>query len=149
MEKLLRSKNIETQPIQDLYSDDISFAYTKKLLDLNVLIEYYGVSSADTDEVWEEVAVFAHLKEGPVIHSYVLLVSNEVLGPLPIYRVIVDAVEFIERCEVKNVVEEMKAIATSYEVLTKAFEDPEFYENAIYMHNKAIELIQLKRTPLN
>src|SRR5215217_8321675 len=119
MEKLLSSKNIHVQVIQDLNGEEIYFAYTKKLLELNILIEYYGVTTSDDDSISEEVAVFVYCKQDTSIHTYVLFVSDQVLGPLPIYRLIVDAVEFIEHCDAKTVLEEMKAVTTSYEILDK------------------------------
>lgn len=135
--------------MEDLYGSEIDIAYTGKLLDLNVLIEFSGITVADDSAVSEEVGVFAHYFENGVVHSYVLFVSGEVLGPLPVVRIIADTVEFIERYGQEMVKENLKAIATFYEIIDRTHDNLKYYQNAVFKHTRALELIKKSREKIN
>lgn len=149
MRKLFASKNIRIQSFIDTYGDDINIAYTEKLLQRNVFIEFSGVAVSDDDDVSEEVSVSASYRENGMIYSCVLFVSGEVLGPLPVFRIIADAIEFIENCDVQTVGEDLETIATSYDILDKDYENKEYYQNAMFKHTRALELIKKSREHIN
>lgn len=149
MEKLFASKGIRIQSIEDLYQNEINLVYTSKLLQLNVLIEYFGVSIEGDPYVYEEVGVFASIYKNDVVHSYVLFVSGETLGPLPIFRIVADAVAFIELCDEETVKEDLKRIATSYSSINNKNDNIKYYKNAVFKHTKALELIKKSRENLN
>ncbi|SKB96011.1 hypothetical protein SAMN05660841_03299 [Sphingobacterium nematocida] len=117
MKKLFASKDIRIQEMEDLYGGGINIAYTSKLLQLNVLIEFFGVSIEGDPYVYEEVGVYASIYEDGIVHSYVLFISGETLGPLPTFRLIADAVDFIEACDQYAVKEDLKGIAMSYSAI--------------------------------
>lgn len=149
MEKLFASKGIRVQSMEDLYESEIKIAYTGKLLELSVLIEFFGITVNDDLSIPEEVGVFVSCHENGVVYSYVLFTSAETLGPLPVFRIIADAVEFIESCDQLTVKEDLKAIATSYEVLDKDYGNKKFYQNAVFKHTRALELIKKSRENIN
>ena len=149
MEKLLASKKISTVFMDDLFGEKINMAYTGKLFQSNILIEFFGVSVEGDPFIYEETGVFASLKQNDIIHSYVLFVSGETLGPLPISRVISDAVEYIESCGQKSLIEDLKEISTSYELIDANHDSKEFYKNALYKHNKSIEIIENRIRNIN
>ncbi|PWN64134.1 hypothetical protein [Chryseobacterium viscerum] len=149
MKKLFALKNIGIQPITDLYSDKINIAYTGKLLQLGVLIEFRGVVFENEPYLPEEILVFANICANGIIHSYVLFVSHEVLGPLPVFRVIADAIEFIEQCKAGSVIEELKQVATSYSAIDKSYENKEYYKNELWKYTRALGLIRKKREQVN
>ncbi|SOD17713.1 hypothetical protein [Pedobacter xixiisoli] len=149
MEKLFASKNIHIVSIKDLYNDERRIAYTSKLLKLNVLINFYGVVVEDKSDVYEEVGIFASYLENDIVHVYVLFISDNVLGPLPIFRLVVDAVDFIENCEAGSVKEDLKAISTFYSSLEDSAESMDDYDNAQFIHVRALEQIKIRRQNLN
>ncbi|WDF77151.1 hypothetical protein PQ469_25015 [Mucilaginibacter sp. KACC 22773] len=83
------------------------------------------------------------------MEQFILFVSAETLGPLPVFRIIADAIEFIENCDRQTVKEDLKAIATSYEVLDKDYDNKKFYQNAVIKHTRALELIKKSRENIN
>ncbi|QEM05015.1 hypothetical protein DIU31_016375 [Mucilaginibacter rubeus] len=141
MENLFASKNIQIVPIVDMYESELYFAYTPKLLQLNVFVEFFGVSKNDDDEVPEEVGVFANYYENGEVYTYVIFSSPELLGPLPVFRIIVDAVEFIENSNSHSVKELLKEIATSSEKIDKSHPNNKYYQNALFKYNAAEQLI--------
>lgn len=149
MEKLFASKNIRIQLMEDLYGSEINIAYTGKLLDLNVLIEFSGITVDDDPSLSEEVGVFANYFENGVVHSYVLFVSGEILGPLPVFRIIADAIEFIEKYGQEMVKENLKAIATFYEAIDRTHDNLKYYQNAVFKHTRGLELIKKSREKVN
>lgn len=149
MEKLFGSKNIRIQPIRDLYESETNIAYTDKLLKLNVFLEFFGVAIADDSSIPEETAVFAHHFDNDVVYSYVLFVSAQILGPLPVFRIIADAIEFIEMHDQRSANENLKAIATSYEILDHKHNNKKYYQNVIFKKRKALELIHEKQGNIN
>lgn len=149
MEKLFALKNMGIQPIVDLYSDEINTAYTDKLLQLGVLIEFSGVAVHNDPHLPEGTSISASLYTDGVVYSYILFVSNEILGPLPVFRIIADAVEFIESCHTETVIEDLKQIVTSYSALNENYQNKEYYENEVWKHTTALELIWKKREQVN
>ena len=147
MEKLFISKGIRIQSIEDLDQEEVNFAYTSKLLHLNVLIEFFGVSVEGDPYVYEETGVFASIYENDVVHSYVLFVSGETLGPLPIFRIIADAIAFIEICDKETVKNDLKGIATAYSSIDNKFDNVQYYKNVVFKHTRALEMIKKNRGP--
>jgi len=135
--------------MEDLDGEEIRIAYTSKLLELNVLLQFFGVSVEGDPYTYEEIGVFASSYENTVLHSYVLFVSDQVLGPLPIVRVIADAIEFIEQCDKGSVIEDLKGISTSYAAIDSDHENPAYYNNAVAKHIQALELIKKTRSNIN
>lgn len=149
MKKLLLCKNIHIQSFQDLYNSGINVAYTDELLRRKVLIEFGGVSICDDPYIYDEVTVSASYVEGENIHTYILFVSGETLGPLPIFRIIADAVDYIEQCDQINLLEELKSIATSYDYIDEHFENREYYNNELFKHAQTRQLIKEGRVNVN
>jgi hypothetical protein len=143
MKKILALNNIKT--VQSLYLD-LTFrdvAYTDKLLELNVIIDFNGVPISNKVENRDETIVSATLyQEDGTFHDYLLFSSDEILGPLIITRLIIDAVHFIETCDKENVIEELKTIATDYAVVEKNEDNLEYYEITETEYFDALKLIK-------
>jgi hypothetical protein len=142
MKKILALNNINT--IQSVYVDLTSrdVAYTDKLLELNVIIDFYGVPISNKVENREETNVSATIYRDGIFHHYILFSSVEILGPLVVTRLIVDAVQFIETCDRENVIEELKKIATDYLVVEKNEENIEYYEITETEYIDALKMIK-------
>jgi hypothetical protein len=143
MKKILALNNIGT--IQSVYADSTSrdVAYTPKLLELNVIIDFKGVPIVNQKDFQEETNVFATIHRDGKLHTYNLFSSDEIMGPLIISRLIIDAIEFIETCDKDDVIEQLKEIASEYFVID---ESTEFYKitrkeyfDAINMISKSLE----------
>lgn len=142
MEKLFAQKNIRLQPIVDQDGNDSFIAYTDKLLEYNILIEFYGVATDNYSDVPEEVGIFAvsHFKE--TYYSFVLFVTDGVLGPLPVFRIISDAIDFIEQCSPDTVLADLEEVSTSTSLYgNKSYEGKDYYESEVWKFKTAMELI--------
>ncbi|ALR29262.1 hypothetical protein ATE47_01370 [Chryseobacterium sp. IHB B 17019] len=90
----------------------------------------------------DETNVLATIHREGTFHQYMLFTSADVLGPLVITRLIVDAVQFIETCNRENVIEELKKIATDYKVVEKNKEDLKSYKITETEYFDAIRMIE-------
>jgi hypothetical protein len=149
MEKLFARNNIGFQPIVDQDGLDINFAYTDKLLSLNVLIEFYTAVLDDSEENYEEeTAVFAITYTKERSYSFALFVTSEVVGPLILFRIIADAIKFIEHSDKNSLLDDLEEIATGH-TTSDDVENPrdrkEFYENELWKFNTALGLIEEKK----
>lgn len=148
MKKILALNNIET--IYSVYADLTSreTAYTLKLLELGVIIDFRGVPIVNQKDFREETHVFASIHRDGIFYQYTLFSTDEILGPLVITRLIIDAVNYIETCNSENIIEELKEISTGYSVVNKnADEDINIYNiifneyfDAINMIKKSLEI---------
>lgn len=83
MEKLFKHNGIGLQPFVDEDGLDEHFAYTDKLLALNVLIEFYTAITDDSEENYEEETVVAAITyTEKCSYSFALFHSTNVTGPL-------------------------------------------------------------------
>ena len=141
MEKLFALRNIHLQPMADDDGFDLMIAYNDRLLDLNILIEFAGVAISEDSNVPEEISIHAISLQNDILYSYVLFVSGELLGPLPVYRLIADAVEFIERCNADTVLNDLEQICTSASRYDANYENREYYESIVWKFKTVLELI--------
>lgn len=144
MEKLFALKNILLQPLVDAYGDDLVIAYTEKLLDRNIILEFSGVSVNDDSGIPEEIGIFAIANVKNSIYLFTLFVSGEILGPLPVFRLVADAIEYIESCNKDTILSDLEEICTSVSVYDKNFENKEYYQSLVWKYNSALDLIRGK-----
>lgn len=135
MEKLFATKNIELLPMLHAELGERTLAFTDMLLQASLLFEIDGVCLAENNNTYEEVTIFATYQTPTSYHKYVLFVSDAVLGPLPIFRIVADAVEYIESCDVSTWVEDLKQIATAYETTGV---DKDYAQN-FELHNQKVK----------
>lgn len=149
MEKLFTRNNIGFQPIVDQDGLDINFAYNDKLLSLNVLIEFYTAVLDDSEANYEEeTAVFAITYTKERIYSFALFVTSEVVGPLILFPIIANAINFIEHSDKNTLLDDLEEIATGHST-SDDVENPHdrknLYENELWKFNTALDLIKEKK----
>lgn len=131
MEKLFERGKIGLQPFVAADGLDKHFAYTDKLLELNILIEFYTAVIDDSEENYEEeTAIFAITYNKERSYSYALFHSVEVIGPLLLFRIIADAIHFIEHSSKGNLLDDLEEISTGH-TTSDILEDPK--ERAAYL----------------
>lgn len=149
MKKLFALKNISLQPMVVQDGLDITIAYTKQLLAKDVLIEFYTApTSDDPHDTEEETAVLAITYTKDRSYSFALFHSFEVIGPLILYRIVSDAIEFIENCDKDSLITDLEEIATGY-TTSDILDDPKdrkrIYDSEVWKFKTALELIGEKR----
>jgi hypothetical protein len=149
MEKLLALKKIGLQQIVSEDDGlDVFMAYTDDLLKKNLLIEYYGVVTADTEEDFEEetaVSIITYDKER--CYSFILFAEPSFMKPMQVYRIIVDAIEFIESCDKESVLSDIEDICTGFSTsddISDRKDRKRYYELEKRKFDTAMELIRQK-----
>ncbi|MBN8856687.1 MAG: hypothetical protein BGO55_06305 [Sphingobacteriales bacterium 50-39] len=148
MEKLFERSNIGLQQLVAEDGLDKYFAYTEKLLSLNVLIECYTAVLDDSEADYEEeTAIFAITYNEERSYSFALFVSSEVIGPLILFRIIVDAINFIEHSSKDSLLDDLEEISTgctTSDVIDNIKERKEFYEDEVWEFKTVLDLIHDK-----
>jgi hypothetical protein len=116
MEKLFQRGDIGLQPFVDEEGSDELFAYTDKLLDLNVLIEFYNAIVDDSEENYEsETAIFAITYDEERSYTFSLFHSTGVTAPLVLYSIISNAIKYIEHSSKDNLLDDLEEIPKAEE----------------------------------
>lgn len=153
MEKLFKHNNIGLQQYEDEDGLDKYYAYTDKLLARNVLIEFYTAVIDDSDENYEEeTAIIAHTYTEDRSFSFPLFHSLHVVGPLQLYRIIADAIDFIERSDSNNLLDDLTEISTGSTTsdMMDSVEDSErIYDNDIWEFTAVLDLIKERHKKAN
>ena len=141
MEKLFKRKNINLQSFINEEEDIEYFAYNDKLLYYNILIKF-GTSVLDySDENYEEetgISVISY--DADFSYSFILFVSAEVVGPLLLYRIILDAIDFIDKSEEDTVLADLEEISTGH-IKHSRTDKNSYYENDVSEFRKILNLI--------
>ena len=96
MEKFLKHKGINVQSFIHEDGPTEYYAYTDKLINNNILVEFYTEGRNDRKEYYEdETAVSILTYNEEYSYTFFLFVSHEAISPLLLYRIIVDAIDFI------------------------------------------------------
>ena len=142
MEKLFKRKNIDLQSFINEDEDIEYFAYNDKLLYYNILIKF-GTSVLDySDENYEEetgISVVSY--DADFSYSFILFVSTEVVGPLLLFRIISDAIDFIDKSEENTVLEDLEEISTGH-IKHSRTDKNSYYENDVSEFRKILNLIK-------
>ncbi|MBX3242284.1 MAG: hypothetical protein KIT80_14955 [Chitinophagaceae bacterium] len=149
MEKLFERNNIGYQLFVDEDGQDIHFAYTDKLLALNVLIEFYTAVTDGSEENYEEETVVAAITyTEKCSYSFALFHSTNVIGPLLLYRIVADAVHFIEQSGKTSLLEDLAEISTggtTSDVMDNKADRKRVYDSDVWRFTSVLDLIKQKR----
>ncbi|WP_346319355.1 hypothetical protein [Chitinophaga sp. YIM B06452] len=145
MEKLFARNGISLLAVEGEEGIITFYAYTEALLAHQVLIKIYTVVLDDTNKGYEEeTAVIAITYDRERSYSYVLFVSHDVTGPLLLYRIVADAIDFIQHAGKKTLLEDLETISTGHTTsddLESALERKELYESEVKEFNAILALI--------
>lgn len=144
IEKLLKHKNIKLYSIINEDETIDYYAYTDKLLYNNILVHFYSDVLNNSEEYYEAetaVSVLAYNEENS--YTFMLFVAPEVIHPLLLYRIIVDAMEYILNLDDSEILENIEEISTGCLVHHKN-EKYDFYNNKVSKIMQIIELINKK-----
>ncbi|ASE62042.1 hypothetical protein CEQ15_11340 [Chryseobacterium indologenes] len=120
MEKFFKNKGITIQPFIHKDGSTEYYAYTDKLLKNNILIEFYTGPLNDSKEYYEEetaVSILTYNEENS--YDFFLFVSHETISPLLLYRIVVDAIDYIHALDDKDLLENIKEISTGCSIHSK------------------------------
>lgn len=153
MERFFRHNNIWLQHFVDEDGIEKYYAYTDKLLAHNVLIEFYTAVTDDSEEDYEEeTAVLAIIHTEAISYSFALFHSYNVVGPLPLYRIIADAIDFIEHSSSETLLADLAEISTgdtSSDMMDDEADRKRIYDSDVWKFNTVLELIRERRKLLN
>ena len=144
MNKLFELNNIGLQEMVDEDGLDIYIAYTDDLLKKNLLIEFYEAEMEDSIET----AIFVISCDEVRSYTFVLSVSEEVMKPLQVYRIVADAIEFIAKCNKATVLVDMEAFATGVSTsddIENKKDRIQVFEQEAWKFNTAMGLINDRR----
>ncbi|WP_341836916.1 hypothetical protein WJU16_03380 [Chitinophaga pollutisoli] len=149
MEKLFERNNFGLQPFVDEDGQDTYFAYTDKLLALNVLIEFYTAVTDDTEENYEEETVVSAITYTENrSYSFALFHSTNVIGPLILYRIVADAIHFLEQSSKATLLEDLEEISTggtTSDVMDNEADRKRVYDSDVWKFTSVLDLIKEKR----
>jgi hypothetical protein len=141
MEKLLKLKGINIQPFVHEDGTTEYYAYTDKLLYNNILVEFYTGAVNDSMEYYEEETAVSILTYNEnYAYTFFLFVSHEVISPLILCRIIVDAIDFIHTMDDNDILENIKEISTGCSVNGKN-EKSIVYNNFLSRITQVMKLI--------
>lgn len=146
MEKLFQRNNIGIQHLVDENGVDVYYAYTEKLLAHNVLIKFYTAVLDDSEEDYEEetaIIVYAHTEN--LSYSFPLFHSVDVVGPLQLYRIIADAIGFLDHSTRDTILDDLAQIATGYsssDVMNNPEDNKRIYETDVWRFSEVMDLIR-------
>ena len=149
MEKIFRRNNIGIQRLKVEEHHHPFFAYTDKLLELGVLIEFYTV---EIEEDEEETVVLANTYTKDCSYSFALFHTYDVFGAVPLYRIIADAIAFIEKSTKETLLDDLEDISTgdtTSDTMDNAQDRKRVYESDVWKFNAVVEAIRVRRKFLN
>lgn len=148
MERLFERNNIGLQHFVDEDGLDKYYAYTDKLLARNVLLEFYTAVTDDSEEEYEEeTAVFVITHTGNRSYSFALFHSLNVVGPLQLFRLIADAIDFIERADSDNLLVDLTEISTgstTSDMVDSVADRKRIYDSDVWKFSSVLDLIKQK-----
>ncbi len=114
MTRLFERNNINTLPFIGDDGTHKTIIYTNTLLAFNVFFEYYIIENETASDFTEETVVSAITLSNAQCYSYDLFKDDEFTSPLVLYRVIADAITFIEKTSQKELLNDLKEICYSH-----------------------------------
>lgn len=149
MYRIFKHNNIGLQQFKVEEWHHPFYAYTDKLLELGVLIEFYTAEIGEGEDDYEEetsVLVLTHTEA--CSYSFVLFHSYDVIGPVPLYRIIADAIDFIEHSSRKTLLDDLEDISTggtSSDMMETEAERDMIYKSDVRKFNSVVDLIRQRR----
>ncbi|SRR5258708_867468 len=115
MEELFALKNIGLQKIiyEQEVEDDIEFnyAYTRDLLNKNILIKFYEELSDNSDTIQTTISAISITETTYCIFQ--LFIDDFMLQPIQAFRMVADIIEFIESRGAETILSDLEKISTN------------------------------------
>ena len=109
---------------------------------------YTAVVDDSEDNFEEETAVFAVTFTEESSYSYTLFHSTEVIGPLLLFRIVADAIDFIEQSDKSSLLEDLEELSTgstSSLTMKDIADQKRIYDSDVYEFKTVLELIEAGR----